>query len=865
MKKILVYLSLLLPVLSACDDQYNDQFNIGSSLTDVKNIAYTLVNSDYADVAGLAANQELALSKDPEGGTYLAALEAVGTNRYFTEEAPAEDYLPAFINDKYPNADAGSLFTVTYNLYQEPSAYLSDFTNISAYDLTEQDYETVWGDDVDASYLSPSTVSYIPSLLRSNVSGAAEGDMRVVNFAYSALEPSTGGGSSDEADYTSISQVIANGAGGSYDVQGEVVATYSRGFLLSDGTATILVYLNAMPNYAVGDIVTVSGSPTEYGGLLQFPNTSEITFVERSESFAYPTPTVMSGAEMDAWSDNPSIQYVSITGVLSISGSYYNIEVEGATKQGSVSYPVAGIVDSDLNGETVTVIGYLIGSNSYYVNMMATSVTLAGTEPAYTPVGVVALSEAGSYQVRGVVAAVYNRGFLLSDGTGTILVYLNATHDYVKGDIVTVSGETSSYAGLMQFGATSTVGKAGNGSFSYPEALALDATGMDAYLTSPRVTYITYEGTLSISGSYYNVNIAGAETATGSISYPVDGLVDASLDGQQVVVTGYAIGVSGSRYVNTMATSVELSTSTTSLSAALLATRATASPANTSLLYVYDGSSWSEYTTSEADVAVVDASVYEAVGTSYLETPDVILPLFLAQKYPYAVSGDVVAVVYKSSDESYTVSEYTMDESWAATPVSLPTTLTFSKEGDDINANTSTYLSETFLGGDDGGFTVQNIQLSGLSYVWSCRSSYGWTASAYSNSSNYAAESWLVSTPVDLSRATAPVITFEEAINYLSNNEADGYLDLMVTASYTGDVETTQWDKLEIPTRADGGSWTYVNVGDIDLSDYVGQTIYVSFRYKVDGTFAPTWEIKNLEIVEADGTDDGDEETTEEE
>lgn len=865
MKKILVYLSLLLPALSACDDQYNDQFNISSSLTDVKNIAFTLENSDYASVAGLEANQELALSKDPEGGTYLAALEAVGTNRYFTEEAPAEDYLPAFINNKYPNADAGSLFTVTYNLYQEPSAYLADFTDISAYDLTGEDYETVWGDDVDASYLSPSTVSFIPSLLRNNISGASEGDMRVVNFAYSALEPSTGGGSG-EVDYTSISQVIANGAGGSYDVQGEVVATYSRGFLLSDGTGTILVYLNAMPNYAVGDVVTVSGSPTEYGGLLQFPNTSEVTFVERGESFAYPTPTVMSGTEMDAWSNAPSIQYVSITGVLSISGNYYNIEVEGATKQGSVSYPVAGIVDSGLDGQAVTAIGYLIGSNSYYVNMMATSVTPAGTEPATTPVGVVALSEAGNYQVKGVVAAVYNRGFLLSDGTGSILVYLNGTHDYVKGDIVTVSGATSSYAGLMQFGATSTVEKTGDGSFSYPAALTLDATGMDAYLTSPRVTYITYEGTLSISGNYYNVSITGAETATGSISYPVDGLVDASLDGQQVVVTGYAIGVSSSRYVNTMATSVEPSASTANLPAALLATRATASPANASLLYVYDGSSWSEYTTSEADVAVVDAGVYEAVGASYLENPDAILPLFLAQKYPYAVAGDVAAVVYKSSDESYSVSEYTMDTSWAATPVSLPTTLTFSKEGDDINANTSTYLSETFLGGDDGGFTIQNIQLGGgISYVWSCRSSYGWTASAYYNSTNNAAESWLVSTPVDLSRATSPIMTFEEAINYLSDNDADGHLDLMITTSYTGDVSDTQWDKLEIPTRADGGSWTYINVGNIDLGDYVGQTIYISFRYRVDGTFAPTWEIKNLEIVEADGTDGGDGEATGEE
>ncbi len=851
MKKILVCLSLLLPVLSACDDDYNDQFNIGSPLTDVKSVAFTLENSDYASIAGLAANQELALSKDPEGRTYVEALEAVGLNHYFTEEAPAEDYLPAFINNKYPNADAGSLFTVTFNQYQQPAAYLNDFQQISSYDLSENDYETVWGEGVNASFLSPSTIGRIPSLLRNNVSGAEEGDMRVVNFAYSSVEPSTGG-SAGEVSYTPISEVIANGAGGTYDVEGDVVATYSRGFLLSDGTGTILVYLNGMPNNAVGDHVTVSGSPTEYGGLLQFPNSSEVAFVERSESFAYPDPKAMSGVEMDAWCDDPSVQYVSITGVLSISGYYYNLAVDGAEKQGSISYPVTGVVDESLDGQEVTVEGYLIGSNSNYVNMMATSVVAAGTEPVYTPVGVIALSEAGDYQAKGVVVAVYNRGFLMSDGTGTVLVYLNGAHDYAVGDMVTVDGSTSVYANLIQFGASSTVTKLAGGSFSYPKAQMMEAADMDAYLGAPRVAYVTYEGTLNISGNYYNVYIDGAETATGSISYPVDGLVDESLNGERVVVTGYTIGVSSGRYVNTMATSVEAAASETQLPMALRALRATAaSPANASLLYVYDGSSWSEYTTGSAEVAVVSPDVYEAMGTYALEKPEEVLPLFLQEKYPYALAGDIAAVVYLNEDEAYDVMEFTMGDSWTATPVSVPVTLTFSKEDGGISANASTFLSESFLGGDDGGFTVQNILLGGgISYVWNCRNEYGWTASAYYNSTNCPAESWLVSTPVDLSRATAPVMTFDEAINFLSGNPTEGHLDVKITTDYTGDVQDTEWDDLTVKTRADGGSWTFVNVGDIDLSAYVGHTVYVAFKYTVDGSFAPTWEIKNLVIKE---------------
>lgn len=42
---------------------------------------------------------------------------------------------------------------------------------------------------------------------------------------------------------------------------------------------------------------------------------------------------------------------------------------------------------------------------------MATSVVAEGTENAYTPIGVVALSNAGSYTVKGSVVATYDRGF----------------------------------------------------------------------------------------------------------------------------------------------------------------------------------------------------------------------------------------------------------------------------------------------------------------------------------------------------------------------------------------------------------------------------------------------------------------------
>ena len=135
MKKIMLMSTVLLAGLSACED-YNDQFNIDSSLTDVKTgVTIQLASSDYGTIAGMEANKELALSKDPEGQTYVAALEAIGKNKYFADATEAEWYLPAFIDYKYPNADTGSRISVQYNMYRGQSGYLADFKKISDYTL----------------------------------------------------------------------------------------------------------------------------------------------------------------------------------------------------------------------------------------------------------------------------------------------------------------------------------------------------------------------------------------------------------------------------------------------------------------------------------------------------------------------------------------------------------------------------------------------------------------------------------------------------------------------------------------------------------------------------------------------------------
>lgn len=543
---------------------------------------------------------------------------------------------------------------------------------------------------------------------------------------------------------STVAEVVAAGAQDNASTSGTVVATYARGFLISDGTGYILTYLGSDSGLAVGDVVTVSGATSMYGGLLQFGNSATFEKAGTAE-FAQPEPEVLDGAALDAYLNAPYIKYVQYTGMLNISGYYYNVTVDGAsTAVGSIAYVPEGLVDASLNGKKVVVTGYSIGfSGTKYVNTMGVSVVAAeeeggneggneggddvvvtegnlienasfekweGDKPAnWTGVGHNATisksgdAKSGSYAIEvvgaggnkrlasqsytlkagtykysvnvkqtgdaagvfrlgyikltdgaiantstdyiyiteaasvssewaeasceftlnatteialvvmnskngkgasvlvddvalttedggladgdeeggeeekpvsgtiaeviaagaqsaaatsGTVVATYARGFLIGDGTGYILTYVGSDSGLTVGDVVTVSGATSMYGGLLQFGNASTVEKTGTAEYVQPEPEVLDAAAMDAYLAAPAIKYVQYTGVLTISGYYYNVAIEGSETAIGSISYPAEGLVNADWHEKEITVTGFLIGCSSGKYVNTMAVSV---------------------------------------------------------------------------------------------------------------------------------------------------------------------------------------------------------------------------------------------------------------------------------------------------------------------
>lgn len=163
----------------------------------------------------------------------------------------------------------------------------------------------------------------------------------------------------------------------------------------------------------------------------------------------------------------------------------------------------------------------------------------------------------GSHITKGTVVAVTTKSFVIKDATGCILVYLNKTPDpeVALGDVVKVTGTTSKFNDvLVQFGSKITYEIVGTETVVHPTVTDLDAAALDALLTADpmKVQYVSFTGVLSVSGNYYNINVPGTTKAVGSIKDPITSAKTAlsGLDGKKIKVTGYFVGVSGTKYVN---------------------------------------------------------------------------------------------------------------------------------------------------------------------------------------------------------------------------------------------------------------------------------------------------------------------------
>ncbi len=338
-------------------------------------------------------------------------------------------------------------------------------------------------------------------------------------------------------------------------------------FTLPSGTAALSIYIKAdvASAYRLDDLSLNIAS--EAGTAIDFSKGIEISTDSDSGDDDYTKAEQKTVAEFIA-AANTSKYYRLKGKVSNFNSQYCSFDLTDGT--GSIYvYSVSNKSDwsSKIKNEgTVELAGKYKQYNS--TDEVVNAYILSFEEGAETPAtemsiaDVLASDEGVKAQVSGIVAGTYKKGFIITDGKDYLLVYDGNKCDAKVKDKVTVIGTTDVYGGLTQLASPAVTVVSSDNELTLPEPKVLSGSDFDSY-SSDKVEYITYEGVLSVSGSYYNVDVDGASTHIGSLSYVDDSYNASSYDKTAVKVTGFFVGISGSsnQYVNTMVTDLKPSAS----------------------------------------------------------------------------------------------------------------------------------------------------------------------------------------------------------------------------------------------------------------------------------------------------------------
>lgn len=187
-----------------------------------------------------------------------------------------------------------------------------------------------------------------------------------------------------------------------------------------------------------------------------------------------------------------------------------------------------------------------------------------GETPTPTPGGstiaeIAAGSAGASVDLKDMlVTGVTTQSYVITDNTGSILVFAAAAPGVKVGDKVNVTGTTGTHNGLMQIASpTTTVASSGN-AVTYPEPKVIDESNMASYSSSV-VEYVSFKGNVAKSGNYYNIYVGSITNKDFSLSYWTGDI--ASLEGKDVEVKGWYVG--GGNHYQVVAVDVKEAASST--------------------------------------------------------------------------------------------------------------------------------------------------------------------------------------------------------------------------------------------------------------------------------------------------------------
>ena len=334
-----------------------------------------------------------------------------------------------------------------------------------------------------------------------------------------------------------------------YNFDGVVIAQLYNGPVIEDETGYVYAY-KCGQDLEVGDYVLGTTQLDYYNGLHELVNATFEVLDTEPDFEQLTTPVVWDAEDVDSY--DGSCTLFEAVGKLVVSGSYYNIYVDGAEKNDlSIYGSVNGAYDEYAN-MYVKITGYpLYIAGGSHINFALKTIELTDQpEPPATVSGTIAEvkdeSEGTPVETSGIVIGRTERSYLIDDNTGKILVFGYDMPEFNLNDYIDVSGTIDSYNSQPQI-ANPTVAKSSETGPSLSNVITTwTKTELDAYDFTTN-DYVSITGTFNLDGNYPILTVAGANKDVRA-SYPLETLgLDESLNGRTLTYKGFMVGGSGTR------------------------------------------------------------------------------------------------------------------------------------------------------------------------------------------------------------------------------------------------------------------------------------------------------------------------------
>ncbi|MDT0294787.1 DUF5689 domain-containing protein [Mesonia ostreae] len=146
-----------------------------------------------------------------------------------------------------------------------------------------------------------------------------------------------------------------------------------------------------------------------------------------------------------------------------------------------------------------------------------------------------------------------------------------------------------------------------------------------------------------------------------------------------------------------------------------------------------------------------------------------------------------------------------------------------------------------------------NVNINGGERVFDIRDFDGnkYTQTSAFNSEENPYEVWLVTPGVDMTTSTSATLSFGTKDGYYNGQALKTY----ASTDFDGDPTTATWVELTDINYSTGNTEGYADnflpSGDVDLSAYAGQVVYIGFEYSgASSGITTTYQIDNLSITE---------------